>query len=127
MGKKLTIEEMHEIAKSRDGECLSEEYVNCDTKLQWKCRKGHEWLATGDSIRQGSWCPKCFGKFPLTIEEMHEIAKSRGGECLSKEYINNNTKLIWKCKDGHIWKAKPAEVTGKIQLSDSEVAAGHSV
>ena len=28
----------------------------------------------------------------LTIEEMQEIAGSRGGKCLSKKYVNNRTK-----------------------------------
>jgi len=43
----------------------------------------------------------------LTIKEMQEIAESRGGKCLSKEYVNNYTKLKWQCDEGHTWKATP--------------------
>jgi len=41
----------------------------------------------------------------LTIEHMHNIAKERKGECLTKIYKNNKEKMIWKCEVGHIWKA----------------------
>lgn len=39
---------------------------------------------------------------------MYEIAKQRGGKCLSKKYINNKTALIWKCAEGHTWNAIPS-------------------
>ena len=38
--KKLTIEEMQKIAKSRGGSCNSSEYFNSKTKLQWECQEG---------------------------------------------------------------------------------------
>ena len=110
MGNKLSIEEMQEIAKSRDGECLSEEYLGCYIKLKWRCKEGHEWLAQPNNIKYGKWCPKCAKKFPLTIEEMQEIAKSKGGKCLSETYVNIFAKLNWKCKKGHIWKSTPNSV-----------------
>lgn len=33
----------------------------------------------------------------VTIESCHQLAKKRGGKCLSTKYINNNTHLEWKC------------------------------
>ncbi|MEA1959127.1 MAG: NAD(P)-binding oxidoreductase [Chloroflexota bacterium] len=42
-----------------------------------------------------------------TLEEMQALAKSRGGECLSKEYIDIKSKLKWKCASGHEWEATP--------------------
>jgi hypothetical protein len=107
----LTIEEMKQIAKSRDGECLSDVYVNADTKLKWRCKKGHEWEANPRNIKHGKqWCPNCGGTVKLTIEEMRQIAKSRDGECLSEKYVNNRTKLKWRCKKGHEWKAVPGSI-----------------
>ena len=38
---------------------------------------------------------------------MNEIAKERGGKCLSTEYINSHDKLLWECEYGHTWWAKP--------------------
>ncbi|MGD0651725.1 MAG: hypothetical protein ABSA97_11400 [Verrucomicrobiia bacterium] len=56
---RLTIEDMRQSAQKRGGQCLSEEYVNGRTKLHWRCAAGHEWWAVPDSIRQGTWCPRC--------------------------------------------------------------------
>ncbi len=105
--KKLNIEEMQNIAKERGGECLSKEYINNSTKLRWKCNKGHIWENTPANIKKGQWCPKCVGNIKSNIKEMQNIAKERGGECLSKKYINNSTKLRWKCNKGHIWETTP--------------------
>ena len=46
----------------------------------------------------------------LTIEEMYEIAKARGGKCLSTKYVNSNTNLDWECAEGHQWSATPGNV-----------------
>lgn len=54
-----TIEEMQLIAKQRGGLCLSKKYINSHTKLQWKCKNGHKWMAVPYSIKQGKWCQKC--------------------------------------------------------------------
>ncbi|WP_413790612.1 zinc-ribbon domain-containing protein [Bacillus thuringiensis] len=100
------LDELKSIAKEHGGKCLSEEYVNVDSKLKWVCEYGHEWEASAYSIKKGAWCPKCLGR-NKTIEDMNLLAKQRGGECLSSEYINNREKLKWKCKCGHIWLAAP--------------------
>ena len=108
MPNKLTIEDMQKIAKERDGKCLSKNYKNKETKLLWKCNKdGYEWWATSGSIKNNNnWCPKCSNHIKHTIEEMHNIAKERDGKCLSKEYINAHTNIIWKCnKDGYEWES----------------------
>jgi len=56
---RLNIHEMQRIAKKRGGRCVSEKYINANTKLKWQCRKGHIWEAIPNSVRRGSWCPKC--------------------------------------------------------------------
>ena len=109
--KLLTIALMKKIAAERGGKCLSKEYINGKTKLHWQCEKGHEWWATPSSIKnQGSWCQKCHGNFLHNIHMMNDIAKSRGGKCLSDEYVNNSTDLIWECSDGHKFKSKPNKI-----------------
>jgi len=101
---------MQEIAKKRNGKCLSNEYINIDTKLRWKCDKGHEWETIPYLIKKGCWCPECANRKKHTIEKMQEIAKKRDGECISNEYINLNLKLEWKCNKGHKWKASPIKI-----------------
>ena len=113
---KLTIEQMVEVAEERGGECLSKEYVDNRTKLKWKCKEGHVWKATPHDVKDGkTWCVICSiekrsQKRKLTINEMQKIAKSRGGICLSKNYINARTKLKWKCKKGHVWENTPDNI-----------------
>lgn len=48
-----------------------------------------------------------------TLEEMQEIAAKRGGRCLSTEYVNSSTPLMWECAHGHQWKATPDNVMSK--------------
>jgi len=47
---------------------------------------------------------------PGHLRRMQQIACDRGGLCLSKIYINNSTKLTWRCAEGHEWGATPAHV-----------------
>ncbi|MEE8402450.1 MAG: hypothetical protein V3R93_01715, partial [Candidatus Hydrothermarchaeaceae archaeon] len=105
------LKEMQNYAKSQGGECLSKEYINNSTKLKFRCKDGHVWKASPAKIKMGRWCHVCSGWVLLTIEEMHEIAKSRGGKCLSTGYINNHTKLKWQCNKGHPpWWATPSSI-----------------
>lgn len=64
----------------------------------------------GNLVHSNSWCPECYGNKPLTIEDMRELAASRGGECLSEKYEGNKVNLTWKCADGHEWGAVPGNV-----------------
>jgi hypothetical protein len=102
-----TLEEMQEIAAARGGKCLSPAYVNNTTKLLWECAKGHRWEADSAHIERGHWCLYCAGQGKKTIEDMKNLAAHHGGQCLSDEYVNSKTHLLWQCKEGHQWKAVP--------------------
>ena len=111
----LTIKDMKVLADKRGGKCLSDTYVNNRTKLLWECVEGHQWEAIPATVKRGRWCPIC-ARFRsgatqrLGIDEMREIARNRGGKCLSDKYINNKTKLLWQCKEGHRWLAAPSKI-----------------
>ena len=58
--KKLTMTDIHRIAKFRGGRCLSSKYINSKEKMLWECSNGHRWYATVFSIKiRNSWCPEC--------------------------------------------------------------------
>ena len=107
---RTNIKYMKQIAAKKGGRCLSDQYVNNHTKLEWECAKGHQWWAVPSSVIERTWCPDCGGSKRLKIDEMYKIAKLRGGKCLSKKYINNRTKLEWECAKGHQWWAVPSSV-----------------
>ncbi len=106
-----TIEDMQKIAASREGVCLSREYINCKTKLQWRCSKLHQWFSSPDNITQGKWCPQCANinngnrcrKY--SIHDAQKLAIKRNGTCLSSNYQNWDGILKWECSNKHIWRA----------------------
>jgi len=110
--KKPTIEEMQMVAKAKGGKCLSAKYMGRATKLKWECSKGHRWWAMPAGIKiEGNWCPECAVLNRTgTIEEMEELAKTKGGKCLSTVYISAMHELYWECTNGHIWQATPERV-----------------
>ena len=76
--------------------------------MRWQCHEGHTWSARPDNVlRSKTWCPVCAGKAPLDLGRLQEHAARRGGECLATEYVNNRSKVKWKCQHGHTWQATP--------------------
>lgn len=104
------IRELKQLAKINDGNLLSRQYYGANEKLQWQCKKGHIWYATPASIKARHWCHVCSNQVQPTIADMKKIAEKKNGKCLSKLYINNHTKLKWKCNKGHIWFASPSRI-----------------
>ena len=101
--KFLTIENMHEIAKIKNGKCLSTEYITNNHKLTWQCSKGHIWQAKPRLIKNaGRWCNECR---KISIENLHQAAVKNGGSLMSNVYTNINAKYIWKCAKEHTWEA----------------------
>lgn len=96
--------------EARGGKMLSE-YKNRRSLIAYLCEFGHENFTTWASL-QKSWCSKCSGNKKGTIEGMREIAKSKGGKCLSKEYLGSGTKLEWSCNNNNhpSWWATPSNI-----------------
>jgi hypothetical protein len=92
------------IAKSRKGKCLSKVCNSKREKLQWACSSGHKWKqcltevqGSEHSGRKGTWCPLCAGNKKKDLKFYQNLAKERGGRCLSKNYTNSKQKGKWKC------------------------------
>jgi len=104
--EKYTIKYCQEYAKGKGGECLSLQYINTITRLEWECEFKHRWQASFGNVKhKDSWCPFCYGNVLLTLQDCHDWANSKGGCCFSTEYINTATKMEWKCEYGHTWEA----------------------
>jgi hypothetical protein len=104
-----TLDSCRQTANERGGWCLATEYTNSLTNMRWRCKKGHEWEATYNSIKNnGSWCPYCATNAPLTLNIFQQIAIERGGECTSSEY--NRMRMGFRCRKGHEWEAVPGHI-----------------
>lgn len=102
MKKGHSIKDMQVIAGKHGGRCLSKEYVGSKALMTWQCALGHEpFEATYNNVSKGHWCSKCAGNKKKTIVDMEELAAAHGGKCLSTDYVNSKTKLIWQCDAGH--------------------------
>ncbi|MDQ3048901.1 MAG: hypothetical protein M3R27_15230 [Bacteroidota bacterium] len=111
--QRYTLADLQEYASRSGGKCLSNEYVNLSTPLKWRCEKGHTWDADFQIIRQGGWCPACMKSQKdkeEKLETLRKVSEERGGKCLAKEYINNNTKVQFKCREGHLWLMRDKEI-----------------
>jgi len=100
---------MQAIAHEKGGDVLSSEYLGVDHKYRFRCAKGHEWEATFYCVvRRGSWCAICSGRKVAAVNQLRkasEVATQRGGACISSEYKNSQTNMMWRCVEGHEWEA----------------------
>ena len=61
-----------------------------------------ELTSSVSSVKGGESTPEIY-----TIRDMQKLALSRGGQCLSTQFVDVKTKLKWKCAFGHEWEATP--------------------
>jgi hypothetical protein len=108
------IPELQAIASRRGGLLVSKSYVDAKTKLEWQCAKSHVWRAVPGSIKLGYWCPHCAGNriWGNPLKELKQIARERGGECLSDTYVNSHSKMKWRCRIGHTWYTTAGNIRG---------------
>ena len=96
--KKITIEYCKEFAKSRGFRCVSDEYINNDTELEWVCAKGHKFSSKWRFLNKTNWCsecsacPDCFGnmKGDTVCKDCNGIKKRGAKETGAIRYLNKN-------------------------------------
>lgn len=110
--KALSIDDARRIAAERGGQCLSDDYHNQKTILRWMCEYGHEWKAAAGSVRQGSWCPQCAGRFQpeVHLAKMRVAAEARNGALLETEYRGPKGSHKVRCAKGHEWDLTPHQL-----------------
>jgi 5-methylcytosine-specific restriction endonuclease McrA len=106
MGKRLTFNFIKDKFEEEDYILVSTIYKNCDTKLSYICKNGHNNSITWSKFRIGQRCPKCnFGKPGYSIKIDIDFVKiefyREGYILLSDTYVNAHTKLNCKCPSGH--------------------------
>ncbi len=117
--RKYTLNDLNKIAKTRGGKCLrlvgknsnkNRKITLAKTQVKCECIKGHQWITFAQRVIQNNWCPFCSRESNKTIKDMQQLAKERGGQCISNEYKNNKEYLRWECVNKHVWNAIPSSV-----------------
>lgn len=108
----LTVDELQLEAEKHNGACLSGEFLGYAVKHIWRCEKGHTWASSPKSIINDHWCRRCANIQRVaykkgSLEQIQEIAKNKGGYCLSETYLGSDNKLKFQCQSGHTWMATP--------------------
>lgn len=113
--KNTYIDDCSEIANKKGGKVISEYCIMASEKIELECMFGHKWKATVSKIKSGRWCPDCAiskrGQYnKMSIDYMKELASRHGGRCLSENYKDTHSHLIWECSFKHVWKATPNNI-----------------
>lgn len=114
---KTHIQYVEEVVKINPNIEVLGKYVNNKTKILHKCKiDGWEWNAVPSSILCGSGCPKCASiKNAKRTTKSHEeyvaeVAIVNPDIEVVGKYINNATKILYRCKNGHEWEAVPTSI-----------------
>jgi hypothetical protein len=87
-------------------------------KVWWKCESGHVWQSTIGSRSSGRGCPFCSGALPSKENNFQvrypdlcrEWDADKNGSLKPHEVTpKSQRKVWWKCKRGHVWRAKIAD------------------
>ena len=110
--KKLSTKEyQEELSKiTTEISCIGE-YLGTMTKTLHKCSAGHTWLATPNSIKNNSGCPKCTPNHKVTPEEYSAyLLDSKRGIFANEAYQTATTPISHGCSLGHQWTTTPSSI-----------------
>ena len=88
------------------GGCVEEAWIYQDsgTKIQVKCKEGHQWGVLPGSLRKGNWCRECDGQV-VHESTVRDLIVVKGGKLDPDwKYLNSKTKFWVECKEGHRWE-----------------------
>lgn len=92
-------ERLLSLVAEKGGKLLDENVFGASSRNHFECKYGHRWSST--TVLYGTWCFDCGGQTRRTIEELAEVAKSRGGRLISTEYRGTESKYEFECSLGH--------------------------
>jgi hypothetical protein len=106
------LQRLQRAAQEHGGECLSERYLGHAGRASFRCAQGHTWDTAASDVLRGAWCRICAdaqrgAEMVLSdgLETLRRAAASRGGQCLSSEYLGMAQRYALRCHRGHEWEA----------------------
>ena len=111
--KRLTREIINNRIADR-GIVMLDEYVRQTVKARFQCDCGYVWAARPNNVLSGKGCPKCgklaqAKKMRLSVETVRQRLADRNISLIG-EYVDTQTKALFKCSHGHTWEAVPSSV-----------------
>ncbi len=101
--RKDTLENMQSIAALRGGQCLSTQYTNAHTHVEWRCSEGHRWKALPSNVKRGQWCPTCSKRNRPSEEKCRIILERLTGNKFPKYHLTKeNLELDGFCSELNI-------------------------
>jgi len=112
---RLTKEIVNERLADR-GIVMLDGYEHQKVKARFQCSQGHTWKAVPNNVLFGKGCPKCgsisaANKKRLTVDDVRNRLAGRGIDMVG-EYVNSQTKTLFKCNEDHTWETTPNSVMG---------------
>jgi very-short-patch-repair endonuclease len=102
MTKKHTIDFVIDYFTKQGYTCLETEYVDSRKKIRYRCNKHHEdSMSFNHFYNNNIRCPVCSGVKPHTIDFVKDCFAKIGYTCLETQYVNNSTKINYKCDKNH--------------------------
>jgi hypothetical protein len=107
LAPRITYEFVKLFFEANNYQLLSPEYINCSSKLMYKCDKGHVSSMSFNNFKSGSRCPACANKIrncsiTHSIDFIKKVFEENGCKLLSTNYTNNKTPLDYICSCGNI-------------------------
>jgi hypothetical protein len=134
--KPSLLEVFPEIAKEANGWDPSSLSPGSSKKMEWKCKKGHLWIASlaERTGRSKTGCPFCSNRRVLSgfndLKSLHpDLAHQILGVNPSEVLAGSNKRYEWKCEKGHVWSAvlySRRSGTGCPYCSGNKVLAGYN-
>ncbi len=86
-GTQSKLTALQKLAKSKQGELISDQYFGSHQKHEWKCLKCNKtWISRAKDVAEGSWCPWCANNIKYTKDKIIDMCKGRGFCFKSKSY-----------------------------------------
>lgn len=88
------------------------------SKKEWKCKSGHLYVSmVFHKTRHNTQCPICKGKqilpgFNDLMTTHPEVAKEAYGWDPTKKSKGQNQKVLWRCREGHVYQSTINSRTG---------------
>ena len=104
--KRLTIEYVRKKFIERGYTLLSDNYINANQKLEFRCNRGHEHVITYANFHAGGKCAFCSNentgnRCRLDFDIIKQSFEKEGYKLPTKNYKKSNQKLEYICPVGH--------------------------